>query len=212
MARTATAKIIELGGDAPTNGGRRVIESSMPWAAHVAIEGAADLLFHRWNVEAVEAKAAAAKGSKEKKSDDLESYVYRTESGELALPGEYLRQSVILAAKFKQDPRSPRKSAMDLVKAGLVCTTVLAPLGKTAWDYEDKRRVVVQRSGITRTRPALRAGWRAEFDFSVQLPEYISRDMLHELISMAGKLCGVGDFRPTYGRFHVTQWDTEVIE
>ena len=72
-----------------TNGGKVAIEYALPYSADVTIVGIADLLFHRWNVEGVATKARAAKGSKAKKSDDLESYVYRDDAGELAIPGEY---------------------------------------------------------------------------------------------------------------------------
>src|SRR5688572_28469387 len=118
-----------------TNGGKVAIETGSPYVVSVSIEGAADLLFHRWNCEAVDAKSKATKNSKAKKEDDVESYVYRCEDGCIGLPGEYLRQSVIHAAKFRQDPRSPRKSAMDLFKAGIVCLTPIASLGKHDWDY-----------------------------------------------------------------------------
>lgn len=189
-----------------TNGAKDTIDISIPYIVNVEINGTADLLFHRWNCEAVAAKAGAAKGSKAKKQDDVESYVYRNEDNELCLPGEYLRQSVINAAKFRQDPRSPRKSAMDLFKAGVVSLTDLAPLGVAQWDYEHMARVQVQRSGITRVRPAMKRGWKAVFDVAVNLPEYISPDALHEVITNAGRLIGVGDFRPTYGRFTVTRY------
>lgn len=205
-AKRVTAEVIEIGGQAPTNGADATLNLSAPYTVDVVIEGSADILFHRWNVESVEAKAKAAKGSAAKKSDDVESYVYRDDNGMLCMPGEYLRQAVIHAAKFRQDPRSPRKSAMDLFKAGVISLTELASLGTSKWDYEDKRRVVVQRSAVTRSRPALKAGWRAEFTIGVNLPEYISPTLLHDVLSMAGKLVGVGDFRPTYGRFHVTAW------
>lgn len=194
-------------GPEPTNGGERMIEMSMPYVVRMTIQGTADLLFHRWNCEAVAEKAAAAKGSKAKKSDDLESYVYRNDTGELCIPGEYLRQACIHAAKFKQDPRSPRKSAMDLFKAGIVPLTVLAPLGTPAWDYEHMARVMVQRNGVTRVRPAMKAGWKAEFDLLVNLPEYIAPTLLHEVASSAGRLVGLADFRPTYGRFAVVRFD-----
>ncbi len=180
---------------------------TQPFTAEVSIRGTADLLFHRWSNEAVEAKAKAAKNSKAKKTDDVESYIYRTDDGELALPGEYLRQAIIGAAKFKQDPRSPRKSAMDLVKAGIICLTDLASLGVQDWDYIDRRRVTVQRNAITRERPALRKGWTATFEFEIALPEYIDGDFLNELVQQAGRLIGVGDFRPTYGRFQVVHFE-----
>jgi hypothetical protein len=171
------------------------------------VEGVADLLFHRWNCEAVDAKARAAKNSAAKKIDDIESYVYRNDAGDLCLPGEYLRQAVISAAKFKQDPRSPRKSAADITKAGVVSLTPLASLGVSRWDYEDRRRVVVQRNGVNRVRPALRAGWQAAFDLLIVLPEYLPRAWIKETLDMAGRLIGVGDFRPTFGRFTVVSFE-----
>lgn len=186
-----------------TNGAVETLAHSLPYRVEVRIRGDADLLFHRWNCEAVEAKARAAKGSAAKKTDDIESYVYRNDDGELCLPGEYLRQAVIGAAKFRQDPRSPRKSAQDLIKAAVVSLTPLASLGVTEWDYEHRCRVMVQRNGVTRVRPAMRASWQATFIFMVNLPEYVSQELLLGLLTDAGRLIGVGDFRPTYGRFQV---------
>lgn len=188
----------------PTNGAASIIEAGMPYQANITITGSADILFHRWNCEAVDEKSKAAKNSAAKKTDDIESYVYRDDAGNLCLPGEYLRMSIIMAAKFKQDPRSPRKSAMDLFKAGIIPLTHLASLGTKKWDYEDRRRAVIQRSGINRVRPAMKAGWTASFDILVNLPEYIDHALLLDVTGMAGRLIGVGDFRPTFGRFQVT--------
>lgn len=190
-----------------SNGGADTIEYGLPYTAHVTIQGSSDFLFHRWNCEAVETKAKAAKNSAAKKTDDIESYVWRNDEGELCCPGEYLRQAVIWAAKFKQDPRSPRKSAMDLTKAGVVSLTNLASFGKEKWDYEDKRRVVIQRAGVNRVRPAMKAGYRLSFDLMVLTPEYIDEFWLQDTLSMAGRLIGIGDFRPTYGRFNVVKFD-----
>lgn len=190
----------------PTNGAADDISLSEPWTCLIAITGSADLLMHRWNNEAVAEKAKARKGSAAKKTDNIESYVYRNDDGFICLPGEYLRGSIVNAAKFRQDPRSPRKSAMDLFKAGVISLTPLASLGVKEWDYEDARRVVVQRSGVTRVRPAMRKGWRAEFQFMINLPEYIDQSFLLEVLGIAGRLIGVGDFRPTYGRFDVTNF------
>lgn len=199
---TATA----IGPDV-TNGAIEVVETSIPYRVETTIKGDADILFHRWNCEAVEAKAKAAKGSKAKKTDDIESYVYRNDDNELCIPGEYLRGAIIGASKFRQDPRSPRKSAMDLTKAAVISLTPLATTGVTDWDYEHKCRVTVQRNGITRVRPALKAGWQATFILMVTLPEYVSTGMLLGLLTDAGRLIGLADFRPTYGRFQVTQFD-----
>lgn len=205
-------KLKAVDADQVTNGGEETIEFSIPYRVEVEITGACPMLFHRWNCEAVEAKANAAKGSKAKKTDDIESYVYRNGAGEICLPGEYLRQSIIHAAKFKQDPRSPRKSAMDLFKAAIVPLTELASLGTDTWDYEDHRRVTVQRNGITRVRPAMNAGWKASVILMVNIPEYVSPALLRGVIGDAGRLVGVGDFRPTFGRFDVTHWEMLELE
>jgi hypothetical protein len=207
----ARSEVIAIGPET-TNGGKAAIEYAIPYVAAARIVGVADLLFHRWNVEGVATKARAAKGSKAKKSDDLESYVYRDDAGELAVPGEYLRQAVIHAAKFRQDPRSPRKSAMDLFKAGVVCLTPLASLGAREWDYEDRRRVMIQRNGVTRVRPAMRTGWSVEIQLMVNLPEYIPPEALQDVLVNAGRLIGLADFRPTYGRFAIQQFEIIVPE
>ena len=199
----------------PTNDGKAVIETDIPYVAHVKIVGSADLLLHAWSCDSVEAKGKAKKGSEAKKSDDLESYVRRNEDGLICLPAEYVRMSAINAAKFRQDPRSPRKSAMDLFKAGIVSLSPLSPIvnreGQTSkdWDFLHKCRVQIQRNGVTRTRPAFHEGWSAELSLMVNLPSYISQSDLLETLTMAGKVIGVGDFRPTYGRFQVTSFEIQ---
>src|SRR6266704_4293282 len=178
--------------DSVSNDALSTIEMGTPYIVEIKVEGTAAFLFHRWSVDGVEAKSKAAKGSKAKKEDDLESYVYRTHKGNLAIPAEYFRMSIVNAAKYKQDPRSPRKSAMDLFKAGIVVLEELCDLGAKDWDYIDRRRVMIQRNGITRCRPAMQSGWSCIAHLQVLLPEYISPMLLNETIQAAGRLIGVG--------------------
>lgn len=201
------SKKIKIGGESPTNGAKESIEYNIPYCVKVVIQGSADYLFHRWNNESVAEKQSSKKGSKTRKTDDLESYVYRNDEGFLCIPGEQFRMSIIGAAKYRQDPRSPRKSAMDLYKAGILVLTDLSPTPCTDWDYLDQRRVVIQRASVTRSRPALKKGWKVEFVLMVNVPEYISPSELNEVISMAGRLNGIGDFRPTFGRFQIINFE-----
>jgi hypothetical protein len=206
MAGTKNSKATLTAIEPVSNDAATQIGFIEPYVAAITITGTSPILFHRWSVEGVAEKAAAAKGSKAKKSDDLESYVYRNDKRELCLPGEYLRMSIIGAAKFKQDPRSPRKSAQDLFKAGIIALDTLVSLGVKDWHYIDKRRVQVQRNAITRQRPALNEGWTASFLMQVLVPEYVSPNLLNEVVQSAGRLIGVADFRPTFGRFVVTDF------
>lgn len=177
-----------------------------PMTIEVGIEGVAPILFHRWDCAAVEAKAKAKKNSKEKTTDNLESYVYRCEDGTLGLPGINVHMSLVKAAKSKADPRSPRKSACDLVKAVLLVMPLLASFGVQTWAFEDRRRVMVQRNGITRVRPALHAGWTLSFAVTVLDTSYVDEPFLHDLITSAGRYCGLGDFRPQFGRFQIVRF------
>jgi len=197
---------IVISGSCPTNGAAPGITMQQPYRVLVVIEGVAPILFRAWNCEAIESKSKAKKGSAEKKSDDLESFVYRDDKGHICIPGIYLTASIINAAKFQQDPRSPRKSACDLFKAGVFSLTGFSSLGKSTWDFVDKRRMTVMRNGITRSRPGFNTGWRASFILLCNLPEYIDPPLLNSTIAAAGRLIGIADGRPTYGRFVVVEF------
>lgn len=199
-----TVEALETTGS-PTNDGESAFLA--PYVASVTIEGVASLLFHAYSPDSVEAKAKAAKGSAAKKEDDVETYVYRDAFGQICLPGEYLRMAIVNAAKFRQDPRSSRKSAMDLYKASVISLTEFASLGTDRWDYLDRRGVSVNRAKVTRQRPGFNPGWRATVELMVQTPEYISPAILNAVIADAGRLVGVGDFRPTFGRFQVVKFE-----
>lgn len=206
-------KAASIGGDI-TNDGAEHLQA--PYIARVRVEGTSAMLFHRWSNEDVAEKAKAAKNSKAKKTDNVESYVWRDEKDYLCVPGEYFRQSIIEAARYRQDPRSPRKSARDLYKASIVALTELAHIEKDgkatkSWDYLDQRRVVIQRNAVTRVRPAFLVGWQAELEFQILLPEYVIPADFLEVLVQAGRLVGVSNFRPTYGRFQVIKFETSGI-
>lgn len=205
MATSGTTQHVAKVEGQVSNGAAEIIEASRPYVVTCTLLGTAPILFHAWNVQAVEEKAAAAKGSKAKKQDDLESYVYRDTDGNLGLPGTNVVAALVDAGRYMQDPRSPRKSAMDLIKAGIVPLTIVAPFEPAIarWDYEDAQRVTIQRAAITRVRPAMREGWQATLQLLVNTPEYLPPPTVASLLNQAGRLVGVCDHRPTFGRFTV---------
>jgi hypothetical protein len=195
-----------------TNGGEPAITLTKPYRAKIEVVGVAPLLFHRWNVEAVAEKGAAAKGSKAKKTDNIESYVYRTDDGYLGIPGVNFTASLQEAGRYESDPRSPRKSLRDLLKAAVIPLDAVAMFSpkRKEWDYEDKRRAPVQRQGITRVRPAMKEGWKIAFTVLVTLPQYVTPELLTKLANSAGLIAGLCDHRPTYGRFTISAF--EILE
>lgn len=199
-----------------SNGAQTIIKSFEPYVARITVQGTAPILFHNYNAESVAEKGRAAKGSSAKKTDDLESYVYRVSDGDhrLGIPGANFCAALAVAAKSMQDPRSPRKSMLDLVKAAVIPLDEVAPFEPDIeeWDYVDTRRCVVQRNAIPRQRPALHKGWRVTFAVAVQAAEYIPEDILHGLSVRAGMFQALGDFRPTYGRFSVVNFTRRALD
>lgn len=202
---TTTTQKLAVDATQITNGAQDIIEEGFPYRLEVRVVGTAPILFHAWNVESVAEKSKAAKGSKAKKTDDIESYVYRDPDGYLGVPGQNFAAAIQMAGKFMQDPRSPRKSAFDLCKAGVIPLSTITPFDPRtqAWDFEHAARVTVQRNGLTRIRPAMREGWHLTFDLLITTPEYLPPAIMAKLIGDAGRLVGLCDFRPTYGRFVV---------
>jgi hypothetical protein len=52
----------------------------------------------------------------------------------------------------------------------------------------------------------MKMGWKVDVDFQILTPEYIDSVLFQDVLNMAGRLVGVGDFRPTYGRFMITKY------
>lgn len=183
-----------------------------PFSVDVTIEGTSDLLFHRYCPELIEEQAKQVKGAKSTKMDHVEYYVYRNDDNQICLPSRYIVRSTVEQGRNHKDPRSARKMAKELVQAGLMCEEILSPMlvnGEPVedWDYLDKQRVCIMRAAITRSRPAFKKGWRCNFTLTSLLPEYITPDFLRVLVEGAGKFVGLGDYRPTYGRFAIVKWD-----
>ena len=195
-----------------SNSAENIIALNQPFSAHIRLQGVQDILFHRWNNEEVQAKAEAKKGSEEKKRDNPEAYIYRNDDGFICIPGRYIVRSVVEAGRNFQDPRSKRKMAKDLVQAAVMADEILSPIlvnGQPTkeWEYDDRQRVCIMRSAITRTRPAFKKGWQVDFTLISLVPDLVTPDFLRKLVDNAGLLIGLGDFRPTYGRFRVIHWD-----
>lgn len=84
----------------------------------------------------------------------------------------------------------------------------------------DERSVVVQGGRIMRARPKWN-DWAVVVDFEFD-PDFVSADVIVELMNIAGRIEGVGDYRPSakagpgrggpFGRFRVESFDVEEDE
>ena len=78
----------------------------------------------------------------------------------------------------------------------VTCDAYVADYGKNV----DYRPVRVQTSRTMRARPLVAAGWKTTHQFEL-LTDVIEPRNLEPVIERAGRLCGLGDWRPIYGAF-----------
>lgn len=192
-----------------SNGGENLLNLSQPYRAKISVFGTGKMLLHCWNNEVIAEKSAAKKNSAQKKTDDLESYVQRDEKGFICMPTLNFCAALREAGKSFSDPTSPRKSLKDRLKAIIVPHEEYGRIngGVKTWEFVDMRRVVIQRAGITRSRPGFFEGWKITFEIVVLEPEFLPKERLYELVENAGKFQGLGDFRPTFGRFRPDKFE-----
>lgn len=190
-----------------SNGADVLVEQGTPYTIEVTVEGTTKMLMHTWNIEAIDEKAAAKKNSAQKKTDNLESYVLRDDEGRIVMPGLNFCASIRNAGKSFADPTSPRKSMFDRLKAIIIPETEFGLIngGTKDWDFVDRRRVVIQRAGITRSRPGFYEGWTITFRLTILEPEFLPLPRLIEIMENAGRFQGLGDFRPTFGRYRIAK-------
>lgn len=157
------------------------------------------------------AKQLAALTSKRKKTDADHAEISRVEflgglyingDGCPVVPGECIERCLVEAAK---------KS-----KLGKLFTSAVLCDGNWPLDYKgpkepdllasdpnfcDRRSVVIQRNRIVRTRPIFRK-W--ELAFTVHyLPNELEKEQLTQAVDVGGRLIGLLDYRPKYGRFEL---------
>jgi hypothetical protein len=70
------------------------------------------------------------------------------------------------------------------------------------FDNVDYRTIKVQTSRVMRARPKVPVGWQTTHHFELFDDVLDKRDLVNVMDS-AGRLYGLGDWRPTYGRFTV---------
>jgi len=90
--------------DPVSNDAATMIEFGEPYTAIISVAGVAPFLFHRWSVDGVEAKSKAAKGSKAKKEDDLESYGFRPHAAPVPIMGKNLLEKSLCHCQVKLLP------------------------------------------------------------------------------------------------------------
>lgn len=173
----------------------------------VTIAGLTPLIVNRFHEEAAAEATSGIHSRKEKLSpeDDAASRLY-IKNDIPFFPAENIRQSIIEAAKRHKIGR--RAATTDVAASIYVLPFELVLMGD--W-HVDSRAVVIPATGgrILRHRPMFDE-WSIDFSLQVDT-DLIDIRLIQAIVTDAGKLVGLGDFRPArkgpYGRFQIENWE-----
>jgi hypothetical protein len=131
------------------------------------------------------------------------SRLYLDNQGDIVIPAKVVVGCLIAGARKSKHGKA--------FQAGVFCTQPSYPLiydgPRTAialWEsgqFTSREMVKQQQSRIPRVRPIFRE-W--ELKFSVELQDdAVDVEMFTNALTHAGRLCGIGDWRPQHGRFEI---------
>ena len=190
------------------------------YQVEVKVKGLAVLLQHRFPVPTYEEMGSGGKkqtGSKDYRQEWRQS-LYVTDKGEVYQPANHFELAMVKAASNFKITGRRGKTYKDLVSSNVVVDPEKILFGMTITEnddlttdadqplYLDLRPVVIQRARIVRIRPAFKPGWELDFVINV-LDDELPANMLQDILTLAGKTVGIGDYRPKFGRFVVTKFE-----
>ena len=181
----------------------------------VKITGTSPLMMH--SDKLANPLAAATKAHKEltgkrKKTDDdhiaiakseFLSSLYYTEKDGIFIPGQNFDATFLGGAKLQKLGTAFKRGALVMTdKAALVHTGPKDP--EKLWqnpDFVDCRGVRVGTAKLMRYRPVF-SEWATEIELSFN-PDVLNASEIKKIITDAGQLIGVCEYRPRFGRFAV---------
>lgn len=165
----------------------------------VAIRGLRPLLMHRF--EGGEGAARKKRGTIPAPEEEARNALYKKDDGTIFVPSMWIEGALTNAAKdFKM---MGRRTFRDAVRASVVVDPLEIPIEPQTW-VVDQRSAVVQRARILRARPRW-DNWLLKFTVQVSDPR-VSQNDLKQFLEEAGRTVGIGDYRPKFGLFEVSEF------
>jgi hypothetical protein len=179
--------------------------AEMPYVIGFTVRGTRSLFFNRYDIEGFYEKDSAAKGSKVRRTENLEALPWRDDDGKLCLPSTEFHKALTEVGRYLPDvTHTGRRSARPEVQRALIPVEEFCPLGVSEY-IRDVRAVRYNGATVPKARPILAPGWETSVHIEVVLPEFFTPSLVIELMARAGRVYGVGDATAIgYGRFVVT--------
>jgi len=167
----------------------------------VKIKGTASLLQNK----KVEMDTGVSKVAENRDSPDKckgKLYIY---GKKICQPAIMIEQALIKAATGIKMKGAGKKSFKELFKGNVFIKPENIPHKSQKWEVHQTTVVIPATKGrINRYRPMLK-NWELNFTIEV-LDDRIEKGVLKLALDEAGRTIGIGDWRPRFGRFIVTEF------
>lgn len=139
---------------------------------------------------------------------EAKKLAYTKSNGELYIPSQAIKASIIGASSFK---KIGKYSAKPIIAGGVFIPTDEIGLGTKKYEL-DIRTVVIQRARVVKARPMLKK-WKVSFELMYNEELIGNSEIVKGLLIEAGQRIGILDFRPakmgSFGMFEVTKWEDQ---
>lgn len=201
----------------------------MSYKIQTSIQGITPLLQHKYGLEIQESQMQGA-GRKSGSEDYRYEYLrtmYVNHEGYLFQPATHIEGALVKAGKLFTIKGRKGKTYGDSIKAYVYVTpdeilhldsqgnSIVAPdkellENPTELLSVSVMRVKIQRAAVPRLRLQLATGWNLSFTMEVH-DDQLRPEVVQDILAEAGKAVGIGDYRPRYGRFIVTEFEVQEL-
>lgn len=181
----------------------------------ITLGGVSPLICNRFTEAAQQAVSQSSgstfRGDKGTPREQAKPKVYTGIKGRPVLPAVNLLASFVEAGRFIKSGRSKLSTTRSsLVPAGLSIKEPEMQISPSKWEVDSRPVVIPSTNGrIMCHRPRFDE-WKIGCTLVVD-DTLFSERIIRELVDIAGKRIGVGDFRPSrrgpFGRFEVIKWN-----
>lgn len=181
------------------------------YQVNIKIKGVSPMLQHKF----VSGEGGRKRSGELDYSEEWRETTYADEEGNCFIPASHIEGALTKAAVDFKIRGKGNKTYKDLINATVYIQPDHIPLGIQIPEnptsnplkpfYVDIRPVRIS-GRILRSRGAFAKGWEASFIIDV-LDDQLPLGVLKEVLDQAGSTRGLGDYRPKFGRFIVTQFE-----
>ena len=184
----------------------------------VKVCGTAPLIQHRFPMPTLKdmSKGGTRTTGAKDYTEEWRDYFYETAGGEIYQPATHFEAAMVKAAVNFKITGKRGKTYKDLFRAAVFVTPEQILHGVKVPEqldadadkplYLDLRPVIINRARVVRIRPTFSTGWELEFTIEV-LDDQVSAELVQDVLMLAGKTVGIGDYRPRFGRFSVARFE-----